>query len=319
MSDQLAAMDNNKERFDNQSDSASDSGPLHPNESKTNTDTEINKTSEFQRNALGWLRSVSGNFKDKIENATATLKLGASEALQDIRDGDLMSWLGSNGEEQTTLLPWEDTQQFNDEIEASPYNRQYISNELKVRILRLSKESATFAQPPPPSFEFSLQENISLASMLLKTDETLALERYKRVPALMKDETFWRTYFCTLSDCIENMRQEIVENRVVDSLGCGQPDTASEVTVPVASHGDGESPHKEAATVEQRTESMPAEPPERKNSLDEALKQFESSSDDEDDKEEKQDDVEQLQSDTEEKQEDEEIKAAFEKKWFGDA
>eukprot|EP00923_Selenidium_pygospionis_P019639 GHVN01034276.1.p3 GENE.GHVN01034276.1~~GHVN01034276.1.p3 ORF type:complete len:277 (+),score=52.13 GHVN01034276.1:2966-3796(+) len=229
-----------------------------------------------------WLSSVSTSFKESLGTAASTFQEQAIEAIEDIKDTDLNSWFGETSPSNAGCLPWEGRELFTEEIEGSNYNNEEVLSEMKIRVLRVGADPATFSSPPPPSFEFSLREKSTAAAALLKADEELAQQRFKLVPRLMKEEAFWGMYFWKLSDCIEHLKQDILENRLSGDVVSSKPPT-EEVTKNDARDPAAPRSPASASAKEHRGGNNLA----RKNSLDEALKEFESSPENSDEEKER--------------------------------
>eukprot|EP01068_Selenidium_serpulae_P016119 Selendium_serpulae@DN6267_c3_g4_i3.p1 len=249
---------------------------------------------DHQAQAWQWISGVSSTIRCKVEKAATEAQKYATEAVQEIREGDYRDWIGAEKNETTVQLAWEDPNLFGDELANTEYDFDDVANELKVRAHHLSNDTNMFDAAPPPSFEFSMAANLDKAKRLLETDPVLASRRFTLVPRDMTEDIFWKTYFWKLSDVIESMRESIKNGSLEMSI---DPFAVDEMSsdgkgIKIKSYMPGDEKAKTEAPGKKKAgdDSSPGEEGdktvERSNSLDEALKEFASSSEDDDDTDE---------------------------------
>eukprot|EP00808_Paulinella_micropora_P016825 g1671.t1 len=102
-----------------------------------------------------------------------------------------------------------------------------LEDELKKRILNLSKDGNTFISSPlTQKFKFDMKDYAALAKQILVDDENLPTVRHKLVPTTMKEVEFWKLYFYA----VEQLRDEMGLSSLLTHISDQDEDTKATTT-----------------------------------------------------------------------------------------
>ncbi|GFS08726.1 synapse-associated protein 1 [Elysia marginata] len=109
--------------------------------------------------------------------------------------------LGDFSKEQDKFVEQKKEKKKQQEAAVAPWVGYSDEDELKTKILALSKDKRNFVRNPPSGvqFQFDFDSASPVATATLQEDSNLRDMRFQLVPKQVSEETFWRNYFYRVS------------------------------------------------------------------------------------------------------------------------